>query len=114
MIIDKHPYASIEENVNCILQFDLILNRIDPESVQICSGISHQLKAHEDYLINKGKIAGNELSILREACVCFSMYYHPKLYADTCPGKIEYPEQGLFKCPFCLNDEVVNTGSIRI
>jgi hypothetical protein len=64
MVKNSHGNSCGDEFIDGPFKFVLIVDGIDPKSVQIGPGVSGRLKAHECHLRDKGEVARHKPSKL--------------------------------------------------
>ena len=114
MVVYRHIHVVSGESTDCLFQFALVLQWINPKEIKIRAGKAHDLEAHERNVIDKEKIACQKLRSARKARIGLLMNYDPNFYTLPCALEIQYAAYRFVECTIGLNDIIVPIGDIGV
>ena len=95
--------------LNCAGKFILIVDRVDPQIVNIGARKTRHFESHKYHLINESQIASNEFGEHREPSIGLFVQDNADFNSLSELLKVENATNRLIVRSICLNDIVVHT-----
>ena len=99
---------------DCVLKLYLIVDRVDPQKIEIHPDETHHFQPHEGHMIHEGKVSSDEPRELRKPVDGFMVKDHADFHGDTTPGQIHYAAGRLVKRSIGLHDIIMAMWDVRI
>src|SRR6267378_1144478 len=114
MIVDGDVHPSRSQSQCRFFELHRIVDRVDPEHVEVLWGEPEHLESHQGDVLYERKIPTNELREFWEALVCLLVKDDSQLQPDTVGCEVIEPLQSLVECALCLHDIIVQFRNIRV
>lgn len=114
MVVDGCFDPARDQILDRFHELRLIIDRVDPEILEVRLGESCHLETHPYHLIHKGQIARDETGQLRQPIIGLLVNYHANFYQEAATLEIENAADGLVEGTISLDDIVVPVAEVGI
>src|ERR1035437_9860068 len=114
VIVDRNRNSMRLKATNCRPEIFSVIDRVNPNFVQVCPPKSNWLQSHERHVAGKRKVSCNEPGKTLERFAVQSTDHNPQFYLQPASSGIENSFDGFIECAPCLNNKVMLVSDVRV